>query len=173
MAILESNSVAGAVGRAAPKGGAVLPLGGLYQLGFITHDLEAAMAQLGTRYGVSRYRRRSTPMMESAHAYAGESMIELILPGPEAPPLYTDFVLEPGTVARLHHLGRLVPDAAAWARLEAAISASGLATPMMGEVMGGDLKYAYVDTRADLGIYSEYVCLIGEARKMYDDVPRN
>ena len=155
-------------------GAAVLPLDGLYQLGFMTRDLDAAMAMLGERYGVSRFRRRRNhDWMETAHAYAGESMLELIAVGPGAPALYADFALEPGTVARLHHLGRRITDAQGWRGLEAAIAASGLATPMIGVAMGGELKYAYVDTRADLGVYSEYVWLSGAAAHLYDDVPHN
>lgn len=44
---------------------------------------------------------------------------------------------------------------------------------MSGSVMSGDLKYVYVDTRQELGIFSEYVLIKGTAVTMYDDVPRN
>ena len=155
-------------------GAATLPLGGLYQLGFLTHDLEAGMARLRDRYGVTRFRlRRSNDWMETAHAYAGESMLELIRVGPGAQAPYAESLPPPGAVMRLHHLGRRVADDAGWAALQAAIAASGLDVPMQGEVMGGDLKYAYVDTREEFGLYSEYVMLKGAAERMYDDVPKN
>ncbi len=153
---------------------ATLPLGNLYQLGFLTHDLDAGMARLRDRYGVTHFRRRqATAWMETAHAYAGESMLELIRVGPGAPALYTGSLPAPGQVMRLHHLGRRIADAAGWEALQAAIASSGLDVPMQGEIMNGGLKYAYVDTREDLGLYSEYVCLIGEAEQIYDDVPHN
>jgi hypothetical protein len=109
--------------------------------------------------------------MRTAHAYAGQSMIEIIAVGEEAPALYRDHLPGDG-IARLHHLGYRIADPAGWEALEQAISASGLAAPMKGAVMDGHLRYAYVDTRADLGIYTEYVCLTGPAERIYDDVPR-
>ncbi|MBG6120136.1 MULTISPECIES: VOC family protein [unclassified Sphingobium] len=151
-----------------------LPLDGLYQLGFTTRDLERAQQLLGERYGISRWRvRQPNPRMRTAHAYAGESMIELIEPSPEGDRLYLDHMPQGDGVARLHHLGRRIADAQAWERLEQGIAALGLAVPMGGSVMEGDLHYAYVDTRADLGIYSEYVWLQGKALSLYDDIPRD
>jgi hypothetical protein len=152
---------------------AMLPLGGLYQLGFVTRDLDAAMALLGDRYGIARFRRRRVnAWMETAHAYAGTTMIELIAVGDDAPPLYRDHVSADDT-ARLHHLGHRIADVAGWEKLETALAESGLAVPMKGAAMDGHLRYAYVETRADLGIYTEYVWLTGPAEAIYDDVPRN
>lgn len=150
-----------------------LPLTDFYQLGFVTRDLGRATELLGGRYGIRRFRRkRANDWMESAHAFAGETMIELIAVGEGAPPLYTAH-LPADETARLHHLGYRIPDTASWERLESAIAGSGLATPLKGAAMDGHLRYAYVDTRADLGIYTEYVCLTGAAERIYDDVPRN
>ncbi|MFC0304087.1 VOC family protein [Rhizorhabdus histidinilytica] len=152
---------------------AALPLTGFYQFGFVTRDLDAATARLGARYGIAHFRRRqANPWMETAHAYAGPSMIEIIAVGEAAPALYRDHLPDDG-IARLHHLGYRIAGAAGWEALEEAISASGLAAPMKGAVMDGHLRYAYVDTRADLGIYTEYVCLTGPAERLYDDVPRH
>ncbi|QTH22620.1 VOC family protein [Rhizorhabdus wittichii] len=151
---------------------AALPLTGFYQFGFVTRDLDAATARLGERYGIARFRRKqANPWMQTAHAWAGDTMIEIIAVNAEAPPLYRDHLPDDG-IARLHHLGYRIADQAGWAALEEAISASGLAVPMKGAVMDGHLRYAYVDTRADLGIYTEYVCLTGPAERIYDDVPR-
>lgn len=153
---------------------AALPLDGLYQLGFTTRDLAAAVTLLRERYGVIRFRRRrASEWMETAHAYAGESMLEIIAVGPGAPALYAEHLPEGDGIVRLHHLGRRIADPRGWARLEAAIHAGGYDTPMKGAVMDGHLRFAYVDTRADLGIYSEYICLTGPAERIYDDVPRN
>lgn len=152
---------------------ATLPLGSLFQLGFVARDLDVAMARLGERYGIARFRRRQTnAWMETAHAYAGSTMIELIAIGDDAPALYRDHIPADGGGARLHHLGHRI-DIADWEQLESALLESGLAVPMKGAVMDGHLRYAYVDTRADLGLYTEYVCLTGPAEAIYDDVPRN
>lgn len=146
---------------------------GQYQLGFVTDDLDAAMARLGRRYDISSYRVKRDPQrMSTAHAYAGDMMIEVIQPGPDANPVYHENVPTGGTV-RLHHLGYRVPDVAMWDQLIAQIDREGWATPVRGAVMDGHLRFVYVDTLADLGIYQEYVCLTGEAVHYYDDVPAN
>lgn len=154
--------------------GVHLPMGGFYQFGYVTRDLDAATALLRDRYGVACYRRaRPSDWMETAHAWTGTSMIEVIAPGEGAPALYLDYLPSEAGTVRLHHLGRRIDSVEDWAVLEDAIRASGLDMPFGGAAMGGDLRFAYVDTRADLGIYSEYVCLTGAAAALYDDIPHN
>jgi Glyoxalase/Bleomycin resistance protein/Dioxygenase superfamily len=147
---------------------------GFYQIGFIARDLERAVALLTERYGIGKFRRsRASEWMESAHAWVGDTMIEVIAVGTGAPRLYADHVPdEPGAV-RLHHHGFRARDAEAWAEINCKIDARGLDTPLRGAVMEGQLNYLYVDTRAELGVYSEYVYLTGAAIGIYDDVPRN
>ena len=146
---------------------------GLYQMGFVTADLDAAQDRLRRRFGVSRYRvKRDSTGISTAHAYAGDMMIELIQPGRDAPAIYREAVPQDGAV-RLHHLGYRVRDVAAWEQVLACVEREGWATPLRGAVMDGHLRYLYVDTLADLGIYQEYVCLTGPALHIYDDVPAN
>lgn len=146
---------------------------GLYQMGFVTDDLDAAQERLGRRFGITRYRvKRDPARISTAHAYAAEMMIEIIEPGPDAPAVYRTDVPRGGAV-RLHHLGYRVRDVAAWERILALVEDEGWATPLRGAVMDGHLRYLYVDTLADLGIYQEYVCLTGPALALYDDVPAN
>jgi len=146
---------------------------GLYQMGFVTDDLDAAQARLGKRFGIASFRvKRDPARMSTAHAYAGDIMVEIIQPGPEANPVYLENVPTGGAV-RLHHLGYRVPDVGNWEKLIARIDEEGWATPIRGAVMDGHLRFVYVDTLADLGIYQEYVCLTGPAVHLYDDVPAN
>ena len=152
----------------------MLPMTGFYQFGYVTRDLDAAKQALRDHFGVvsTRY-RKSSEWMETLHAWTGASMIEVIAVGEGAPPLYTDYVPdEPGKLV-LHHLGRRIDSVEQWDAMETAVGSLGLDKPMHGAVMDGDLRFAYVDTRALLGIYTEYVYLMGEALKIYDDVPRN
>jgi len=151
-----------------------LPLTGFYQFGYTTANLEHAQEELGRRYGLTRWRvRQPNPSMRTAHAYAGDSQLELIEPSADGEALYLDHMPGPGGIVRLHHLGYRIDDAAGWRQLEEAIAARGLATPKMGVAMGGDLHYAYIDTRAELGIWTEYVWRRGSAANLYDDVPRH
>lgn len=146
---------------------------GLYQMGFVTDDLDAAQERLGRRFGITRFRVKLDPQrMSTAHAYAGDMMVEIIKPGPEANAVYHANVPTGGAV-RLHHLGYRVPDVENWDRLIAHVDREGWATPVRGAVMDGHLRFVYVDTLADLGIYQEYVCLTGPAVHLYDDVPAN
>jgi len=146
---------------------------GLYQMGFVTDDLDAAQERLGRRFGITRFRVKLDPeRMSTAHAFAGDMMVEIIKPGPAANAVYHENVPTGGAV-RLHHLGYRVPDVENWDRLIAQIEREGWATPVRGAVMEGHLRFVYVDTLADLGIYQEYVCLTGPAMHLYDDVPAN
>lgn len=150
-----------------------LPLNRFYQFGYVTPDIETAIVRLGERFGVTEYRRkRANDWMQSAHAWAGETMIEILELGEGAPALYTDWLPPEGCAARLHHLGyRVHPDQ--WTDLLATIDHLGIGTDMIGTVMDGHLRYAYADTRDDLGVYTEFVGLSGPCLKIYDDVPHN
>jgi hypothetical protein len=150
-----------------------IPLTRFYQFGYVTRDLDAAMDRLASRYGVARFRRKQTSeWMESAHAWAGDTMLEILALGEGAPALYTDYLPAVGDAARLHHLGYRV-ELDEWPAVEQAIADAGMATSMAGTVMDGHLRFAYADTRQDLGIYTEFVCLTGPATEIYNDVPRN
>ncbi|KEQ53191.1 VOC family protein [Sphingobium chlorophenolicum] len=147
---------------------------GFYQMGFVARDLDRATAALGQRFGITHFRRkRSSPTMDAAHAWVGAIMLELIQIGPGAPDIYEAYVPDDPSAVRLHHHGFRAADAAAWESINRRIDAVGLATPMRGAVMDGQLNYIYADTRADTGVYSEFVYLTGAATSIYDDVPHN
>jgi hypothetical protein len=153
---------------------AILPMGGFYQFGYVTREIEPALATLGAMFGISKVRRRrSSEWMETAHAWTGRTMIEVIAPGEDAPPLFTQYLPARAGVLQLHHLGHRIETAGDWAYLEQAIHDHQLEVPFAGSLMDGQLHYAYVDTRAALGIYTEYVCLSGAALRIYDDVPQS
>jgi len=153
---------------------AVLPLGALYHLGFIARDLDAATAALGARYDVSRFRRiRRNAWLDVAQARVGEMILEISQIGPGAPALYADYEVDPATGIGLHHYGQRIATTEGWADLQAAIAAHGLAVPFAGEAMDGDLRFAFVDTRRDIGAYTEYVFWTGSALGMNDSIPRH
>jgi hypothetical protein len=145
-----------------------------YQMGFVARDLDRATEAMGRRFGVTRFRRkRSSDWMETAHAWTADAMIELMVLGEGAPALYSGYLPDAMSAVRLHHHGYRVADEAGWAAIERRVADAGLDAPMKGAVMNGDLHFMYVDTRAELGIYSEFVMLRGSASGLYDDVPRN
>lgn len=146
---------------------------GFFQLGFVARDIDRATAAIGERFGIPRFRRKRNDWMESAHAWIGATMIEIIGVEPGVKQLYDNHIPDDPAVVRLHHHGYRVADAAAWAGIEQSLEAAGWDVPMKGAVMEGHLRYMYVDTRPDLGIYSEFILLSGPALDIYDDVPRN
>jgi hypothetical protein len=147
---------------------------GFYQMGFVARDLERATETLGKSHGVTRFRRKhASEWMESAHAWIGSTMIELIAIQPGAPEIYEAYVPDDPVAVRLHHHGFRIADGAAWTAINRQIADTGFATPMKGAAMDGQLNYLYADTRAATGIYSEFAYLTGAATAIYDDVPRN
>lgn len=151
---------------------AALPFAGFYQLGFIGLDLDAATAKLAARYGVAKWRRkRHSPTLETAHAYAGAVMIEVICATDDRE-IYRGFRPDAAEAVRLHHHGFRVADADQWAEVQAAAAETGFAC-FPSSAYDGGIQLIYLDTRPDLGIWSEYVYLSGAMMTYYDDVPRN
>lgn len=147
---------------------------GFYQMGFVARDLDRATQALARSHGISRFRRkRTSDVMDSAHAWIGATMIELIAIRPGAPELYFPYLPDDPDAVRLHHYGFRVADSTAWDAVNHRVAAAGYATPLKGAAMDGQLNYLYVDTRAATGIYSEFVYLTGIATSLYDDVPYN
>lgn len=145
-----------------------------YQLGFVASDLDMALSALQTRFGIRQFRRkRAADWLETAHAWTSDVMIEVMKIGETAPPIYAGYAAQDGAAIRLHHHGYRVPDLAAWREIERRVTDAALPIPVKGIEMGGNLHFMYVDTRAELGIYSEFVMLRGAASTLYDDVPRN
>ncbi|MDD3798462.1 MAG: hypothetical protein PHE36_04705 [Novosphingobium sp.] len=151
-----------------------LTLGGFYQFGYVTREMDPALDLLGARYGVKRFQRiRLGEAMETAYAWTGRTMIEVIAAGEGAHPLYYDHVPEEPGILRLHHLGYRIGTREEWNRLQETIVRLGLEVPHKDTFYDGELSFTYVDTRAELGIYSEYVIMTGAAEHVYDEVPQN
>lgn len=154
--------------------GSILPLSGFYHFGYITRDLDAAIEILSEQFGVKRYRRKfNAPWMEVVHAWTGSSQIEVAQYYDGAPQMFLDDVPEKPGQLRLQHLGRRIDTIEQWESLEKAIAAGGFKTPLNVNMMGGNLRAVFVDTRDITGLYSEYLFFSGPALSLNDDVPHN
>jgi len=143
-----------------------------FQYGFVARDVDGALGTLRERYGVQKaVVREMFDWLTVALAWSGETMVEVIVAEPGHMLLYDDHKPAERGALRLHHLGFLMPDRPAWEKAEDMIRADGLTIPFQGQVPGVDVMY--VDTRADLGLYTEYVRLYGEGERYFHDVPRN
>src|SRR4030095_7973018 len=130
-----------------------LPTGGLFQLGYVSADIERAIALYRDRYGVREFLRINSralsppdahaPFLDLALAYTGDLMIELIQPDACDPGIYGDALRSDGRLS-LHHLGYMVePDR--FATLAEDCRGSGVAVPARFDNAGVAVLFA--DTR--------------------------
>lgn len=130
-------------------------LGGQYfHKGYVTRDLGRAMESLSSLYGMrweTLDASSDTMAMKLALGWHDNLEIELIEPLSGQVDFYREMLADDHT-PRLHHTGILVDD---WQRLESDIAARGLPVITSGDL--GEIKFAYVDMRAALGHYVEYM----------------
>jgi hypothetical protein len=148
-----AGGAAAAVGRPGP-GGFLEAFAGVFQIAYVTHDRAAAQAALGERLGLTGWTDLDVvpagAELAVAFARAGRIQIELIQPLGGDATIFTDLLPARGLVA-VHHLGVRVDD------MDLALahaSEAGYETPKQGAIEG-QLRFAFVDTRPDLGHFIE------------------
>jgi hypothetical protein len=144
-------------------------LANVWQLGYVTTDLDRALDELGGRFGLERHVRvptgDSTWQLDgevlpfTAHfamAARGGLIVELIEPVDGEVGFYADALPDDGSFAvRLHHYAAFVETGEAeWERIGSILADAGLA---FGHtlVIPGRVRAGYVDTRAELGHHLE------------------
>jgi len=159
-----------------------VPLSGLYQIAFVTTDLDEAMGLFAETYGIRKFKIkrdvRSAPGMPRmsvhiAHAYVGPMMIELIQPAGGEDKLYRDILPIDEFAIRPHHFGFMVRSEQELERISAALDARNVPIAF-GTAQPGIARAVYADARTTLGHYLEYVYLEPDARHgYYAQVPHN
>lgn len=132
---------------------------GLFQQAFVVADLDGAQDAMRATLGCSEFvrlpgtdleydlrGRTVSCALELGFARSGNVQIELLQPL-RGEGLHVEFLAENGPGA--HHLGFLVDD------LESVVGDSGYER-LMGSQFG-TLRFCYLDTFADLGLYTELV----------------
>lgn len=146
-----------------------------FQNAYTTRDVDAAARMFAERHGVKTFHYlRDVPFGPGATihiglAWAGDVMIELIQPN-GGDNLYTSWLPPAGQHLRFHHMGHLIDDAAEWQKVSTLGRQSGLPIAIDGVNYG--VHYLYLDARAELGHFLEYVHLEGDAVHFFDAVPR-
>jgi hypothetical protein len=163
-------------GQAGDAAGAA---GSFFQVGYVCTNLERAMQSFTGRDGdrvflvidvAGGLGVENAPVRRIGLAYANGLNIEVIEVAEYCDAFFSDALPETGHVG-FHHLGYRVPDAASWAALKTRAAAT-KSVAMDGDVPGV-LHYLYIDRRADLGHYLEYIYLEDGGRALFDSVPQN
>ena len=148
-------------------------LGGFFQLGYVTRNLDAAIARFKTRFGPADFQIiQGSPeyphTKRIALSWIGETMTEIIEPDPAVPSLYVEGLPSTGDgEIRFHHIGCLTQDHSQTMRR---LKSEGYATPMVLSY-GDVLDCVYADARSQLGHYVEYIRLGDEGRQWFTSVP--
>jgi hypothetical protein len=143
-----------------------------FQFGYVTRDGDAATAQFNKRFGPVEWQfiagNEANPHTKRiALTYRDGVMVEIIEVNDKVPSIYRDFLPSSPVDIRFHHLGYLIDD---YKATLARVKADGYDVPM-AVTYGEVLDCCYVDTRAQLGHYLEYVRLGEEGRKWFASVP--
>jgi hypothetical protein len=139
-------------------------LKGQFQICYVTHDLNLAVEILEKQYKVANFRRFggsplkvSTPtgddamVVKTAIAQIDGMTLEIIEPVSGAVDFYQGF-MDPTAPMRLHHIGMIANDLETIHRESEEM---GRPAVLWGQYAGG--RFIYVDARATLGHYLEYV----------------
>lgn len=155
------------------------------QLGYVTRDLDAAMARLRAIGGIGSFAvyepeleveaagQRGTARIRVALANLGTMQVELIEPVDGAVGIYRDGA--PDADPFLHHVAVLVRGGeAAWDAALADLAAAGHAPALTGEggrAWGTLTRFAYVDARPLLGHHVELIWRSPGAQAAHDALP--
>ncbi len=158
----------------------------LFQMSYITRDLEAAMAHCKAELGIEHFDTTDAEVevlsygklrplkIRAAFGNVGRNQLELIEPVSGAIEIYTDEVDLSKHIINFHHIAIAVRGGIdAWRALVEEVRASGDEFAYLFPVEPVDtdqLCFAYVDTRKCLGHYTEYLW-IDEALKPVPSMP--
>lgn len=139
-----------------------------FQNGYITRDIEKAIAAFRTRGGVEKVisfeapvevatpKGRGTAVSKIAFIWVNNLQYELIQPVSGLVDIYSD-ELPDGDGVKFHHICMRVPE---WDSFRARVEQKGYRVVLEG---GGDLlKFLYIDAREVVGHYLEYVWMTPE-----------
>jgi hypothetical protein len=142
----------------------LLSLGKFYQMGFVTRDIDAAIAQATEELGaqltrVSRDLKedgRDSVVKNVALLKLGGIDWELIEPRLEWPSsIYLDALPNGPAAVTLHHYGFLVEETKDFDLTMERVEKARLSVPFAGTMP--TVRFAYIDTRPITGHYSEIV----------------
>lgn len=143
-----------------------MSLKGLYQLGYVTHDLERGIASMASGMGLSEFSQfdvelpletpegKKTASVRVATAWAGPLQVEIIQPVSGYIDLYAaELPADPSDATpRFHHVAVRHESTS-----EMKADAASMGLPMVFETEGAGITSMFVDARERLGHYIELV----------------
>jgi len=149
---------------------------GFFQLGYVTRDVDMACAAFREKFGPVEFLINTPPPIDGVAAptrrialtWIDDVMTELIEPDPAQKTIYDHAVPSTDGAIHLHHFGYLVDDHEGTIRR---LEGLGYAVPMQGRIEGF-IGYSYADTRADLGVFSEFIRPEQTGHDFFASVPR-
>lgn len=143
----------------------MLDFGKMFQFSYVTRDLNVGTDYLKNTLGARQLTRlddlhlpngEKSAIHHLAHFTLGEMEVELIEPRTPWPnSIYLDALPPDGQAVAFHHVGFLTKNRESWRQLLTDATTLGLAVPVRGE--RPNVCYAYLDTRADSGHFTEVV----------------
>ena len=152
-----------------------------YQTAYVTTDREQALKLFADRYGVTEWYRPDPFDLQTlkgesyrlsvAHAFVGETNIEVIQPVSGADVLYRDILPTTGFGLRFHHRAFRIFSDAEWDTTRESGLAAGHTICWQGSAVG--TKVLYFDTFAEIGHYAEYLYFFDIAKSSFPKIPHN
>lgn len=140
----------------------------LFQIAYVTEDLDRGAAALIARFGVAGVGRLGEMTVTTDDgpcftlnigiAWLGDLQLEIIEPRGGSDAIFRDALPRDGSVLAMHHLGYLVPSADQVSAIAAEVAASGLPLAFSSR-RGEEAAFCYADARRSLGHYLEYLYL--------------
>lgn len=147
--------------------------GDLFQLSYITRDMDQAIEHCRTALGIESFHRSQSTTevlsggrvqsltVKAAMANIGNHQLEIIEPVSGPVEVYTDAVDLSGHLLNFHHIAIAVRGGrAGWDKLQSELHDSGdeIAFLFPAAPSPDDkVRFCYVDTRARIGHYTEYL----------------
>jgi len=152
-------------------------LPGFFQIGYVSNDFDRAQQVMGEQFGISKYHHMIDLDFDDetkiciATAYVGDTMIEIITPEGTGKDIYsTQLPLGNDFVIRHHHFCHLYTDQLEWQHIRSLIKKHPVAYQ---SEMEGFIEVIYIDARAILGHYLEYVYATPAGLEMLNQAPQN
>ena len=156
--------------------GAGLYRNDLFQIAYVTNDIERALNVFADRYGVKEWRRMEGDLKDGGRirvefGWAGGALFEVTQATGPGSELYQQGLPAGEFAIGFHHLGYLLPSEAAWQALLEEIERGGV--KVFNETNVPGFLQARIVEAPELGHYLEYIFPDAGGKAFFEGVPSN